>query len=254
MADLKILNNLGDPNGPAFEFSDDEGSTWKIPCHNLPPANLPESFEYRFRISKRIHNSSIAVSLKGFTHTIELVDKCLGTENYVLLRFVPKPDESDDPVIKIEALSSPKNPAANSFPSLHCTEIQFQNFRYQRDAILKKTGPNGLIFSAQCSCLYPNTTHIGALSPKETLDICLDGIRSKNLTVFRIFSKALDYDIKFVDNQNFQNGGTLHFPDSPYIRHILHIPDILHIPHIEVIVRPSKASPENVNITIHGDE
>jgi len=236
MSSLEILNKLPPEYESKFQFSKNGGDNWE----RTIPGSLVEYpgpvVNYGFRISEgRIHDSSIALSLKGFTHTVELVDKCQGPDNFVLLRFMPKPDESvDTPDISAEGLSERVCASNNTYDYSYDVVIQFQDFRYSRKAFIEKRDGSEVTFKAQYSCRILNEDiPIGKLSPNEILEKYIEGNRPKKKTTFIIIPGKHDLEMMFNDNNDCDDCGD---------------------PHIEAIVKNSPHSPETVNITIKGDE
>ncbi|HLP46825.1 MAG TPA: hypothetical protein VK469_12790 [Candidatus Kapabacteria bacterium] len=242
MTSLEISNKLCAPNARDFQLSLDGGVNWENhPCGDHGPLNLDGSPECRFKIDgPRVHDSSIAISLKGFTHTVELVDKCQGSENYVLLRFVPKPiGDANTSDIGVKCLPGRVAAVSNNSELKHNTSIQFRCFKYSRNAILKKCAPGGVIFTAQYSCqIQDEDILIGELSPNETFEIYLEGARPNIKTIFRIIPSPSSFEgegilpreITFTDDNNIEP------------------------PHITAIVTELDEGPGNINITIQGDE
>jgi len=237
MATIAISNKLCAPNDRDFLLSRDNWARLEeYPFGDYTPNNMNPGETLLFKIEgKRIHDSSIAVSLRGFTHTVELVDKCLGLENFVLLRFVPKPiGDVNTPDIMVECLPIRPIPNYNdgggeplNVKLLPC------RFKYLRKTILTKANPQGVIFEANYSFKCQGVPIlIGDLDGTETLEMNYNCPRPSKNPFYYINSREtiLPYTIKFIDHNNTTD------------------------PFIELQIQAFAGGPDTINITIDGDE
>ncbi|MCU0286073.1 MAG: hypothetical protein MUF15_06705 [Acidobacteria bacterium] len=238
MTNLRIQNNLDAASARNFLY---RGPGVQLPGIPIPPGGTQNigtdinDISYSFNIDEaRIQNSSLAVSLKDFSHTMELVD----TNDFVLLRFVPLDDaEPLSADIKVECLPQPVTFGVNSSTTFRETAIAFSPLQNPRNANLKRIYPilNPVVFNAQHPITNTNSRiNVGALSPTEILEIYLEGAKLEKSTKFEIFVKGIPLKITFLDYGISYGSGIT--------------------PHIEANIEFYPPAPGNINITIQGDE